>query len=158
MVSKAFTPFCTSTLVWFAVAVTVGFLCLFIRLFLRGEHAEIRSKNQKTENCWKMFPKASSMTLQTPMYIAVSLHPHFLPSSYPTPLRKPRPWNFSERSEHFIFGLRAIFAMQLLKNFLLDFVIWRLILKIKVSAKICCGVFFVLHFILFFGPLNIMLF
>ena len=61
-------------------------------------------------------PKASTMTLQTLMYVAVSLQPPFLTFPYPTPPRQQTPGRVPE---HFIFVLHAIFAMQLLKSFLI---------------------------------------
>ena len=52
---------------------------------LRRERAENGSKNLKHENCRKRFPKASTMTLRMPMYVAVFIHPHSVPFPYPTP-------------------------------------------------------------------------
>ena len=90
-----------------------------------------------------MLQKASNMTLQTAMYLAVSLHPRTFP--FPYPRRVP---------EYFIFAFFATFAMQLLKNFLVDFIVWRLILKIEVSTVICYKDFFYTPFHSDFKLLN----
>ena len=63
--------------------------------------------------------KDSTLTLQTHMYVAVSLQPHSPPFFYPTSLRHPRAETCRHVPEHFIFSLRATFEMKLLKNFLI---------------------------------------
>ena len=61
-----------------------------------------------------MFPEAFTMTPQTPMLVAGSLHPHLLPSPHPTHSASQDPVTSSRDPEHFIFALRATFAMELL--------------------------------------------
>ena len=56
------------------------------------------------------------------MYAAVSLHPHFFSFPYPTP---PSPAETLKLPGAFL----NTYAMQLLKNFLIYFVVWRVILK-----------------------------
>ena len=70
-----------------------------------------------------MVPMASTMIMQMFIYVAVSLYPYF--PSFPT-----RPRSASRDPEtsrlvpkHSIYALRASFVMQLLKNFLMDFVV-----------------------------------
>ena len=77
-----------------------------------------------------MPPTAYIMTLQALVYEAMPLHPRFPPFSYPTS-RNPEPSR--NVPKHFKIALRATFATQLLKNVMMDFVVWRLILNIKVS-------------------------
>ena len=90
---------------------------IFIILMLRGERADIASKIRRLETCRKTFPKASTMTLQTPMYVAVS--------PFPTPARPTtrEPETSTRIPEHFLFAISATLAKQLLKNFLIDFVV-----------------------------------
>ena len=77
-----------------------------------------------------MFPNASTVTLQTPMHIALSRYSIYSPFPTPPHPASRDPGASKRVPRHCIFAARVTLAMQLLKNFL-----WILFLASHIEDK-----------------------